>query len=235
MTRSPILVAALLLAAPAAAADRTIGIGSFDRLRVDGPFEVRVTGGASPRATLSGDRDAIDGVEVRVEGGTLLVRGGVNAWGERRADRDAVDGPVVVTLATPALSTVIVNAGARVAVTAMKGDRVDLSVTGAGTLAVDAAQAADLNATLVGNGAITVAGRATRARLVANGAGRIDAGALDAGDALVRLEGVGAISARARYTAQVSDTGLGSVEIAGPAKCIVRGAAAGPVRCEGPR
>jgi hypothetical protein len=215
----PLLVIALAaVAVPAAAADRTIGIGSFDRLRVDGPFDVRVTGGASPSARLTGEREAIDAVELRVEGGTLIVRAGVNGWGERPGGRAAADGPIVVTLGTPALSVATANGGARVAVTRMRGDRVALSVTGAGRLSVDAVAATDLNATLV-----------------ANGEGAIDADRLDAGDALVRLEGMGAIKARVRYTAQVSNPGLGSIDVAGPATCVVRGPAAGPVRCQGPR
>jgi len=232
----PVPVLALAaVAAPAVAADRTIGIGSFDRLRVDGPFDVRVTGGASPSARLTGEREAIDAVELRVEGGTLIVRAGVNGWGERPGGRAAADGPIVVTLGTPALSVATANGGARVAVTRMRGDRVALSVTGAGRLSVDAVAATDLNATLIGAGAIAVGGRAVRARLVANGEGAIDADRLDAGDALVRLEGMGAIKARVRYTAQVSNPGLGSIDVAGPATCVVRGPAAGPVRCQGPR
>ena len=235
MIRPAFLLAGALVAVPASAADRTVGTGSFDRLRVEGPFDVRVVGGASPSARLSGERDAIDAVELRVEGGTMIVRAGVNGWGERRGGRAAADGPIVVTLGTPALAGVIANGGARVAVTRMRGDRVDLSVTGAGRLSVDEAAATDLNATVIGTGAIVVGGKATRARLVANGEGGIDADRLDAGDALVRLEGMGAIKARVRYTAQVSNPGLGSIDVAGPAKCVVRGPAAGPVRCQGPR
>lgn len=228
------LLFSLLLATPAVAAERTIGTGSFERLRVEGPFDVRVAAG-SPGARLSGDRDAIDAVDLRVEGGTMIVRGGVNAWGERRAGRGADDGPIVVTLSTPALVSATSNGGAVVAIAAMRGDRIDLAVTGSGTMKLDDATAADLNATVIGTGTIAVAGRTARARLLANGPGGIDAARLDAGDAVVRLEGVGAVRARARYTAQVSNAGLGTVEVAGPAKCVVRGQSAGPIRCEGPR
>ena len=186
----------------------------------------KVRGTVAPIAALS---------IAAVEGGTLIVRAGVNGWGERPGGRAAADGPIVVTLGTPALSVATANGGARVAVTRMRGDRVALSVTGAGRLSVDAVAATDLNATLIGAGAIAVGGRAIRARLVANGEGVIDADRLDAGDALVRLEGMGAIKARVRYTAQVSNPGLGSIDVAGPATCVVRGPAAGPVRCQGPR
>lgn len=226
------LLLSLLLAAPAAAADRTVGTGSFERLRVEGPFEVRVTPG-SPAARLSGDRDAIDAVSVRVEGGTMIVRAGANVWGERRTG--AVTDPVVVTLSTPALVSAASNGGAVIALAGMRGDRIDLGVTGSGAVTLDAATAADLNATVIGTGTITIAGRTTRARLLANGPGTIDAARLDAGDATVRLEGVGAIRVRARYTAQVSNAGLGTIDITGPAKCVIRGPDTSRIRCEGPR
>lgn len=229
MTRALLLLS--LLATPAVAAERTVGIGSVDRLRVDGAFEVRVTGGTSPSVRLVGDRDAIEAVDVRQQGTTLTVRLGANGWGER--PRGRIDAPVTILIGTPALATVTSIAGARITVAGMRGTRVDLSVTGAGAIAATGIAADDVNATVIGAGTVAAAGRTTRARLVASGPGGIDAGTLEANDATVRLEGVGRIAARARYTAQVSNIGLGAVEIAGPAKCIIRGT--GPVACEGPR
>lgn len=236
MTRALALLAAVALpVAPALAAERTIGIGSIDRLRVDGAFEVRVAGGTSPSVRVQGERDAIDAVEVRQEGATLVVRRGVNVWGERPRDAAEPGAPVTVLVGTPALATVNSVAGARVTVTGMRADRVDLAVTGPGAIAATGIVATDVNATVVGTGTIAAAGRTVRTRLTASGPGGIDAAHLEAGDATVRLEGVGQVRARARYTAQVSNIGLGSVEIAGPAKCVVSGASSGPIRCEGPR
>ncbi|SFP86945.1 GIN domain-containing protein [Sphingomonas rubra] len=229
-----LLLPLLFAGAAAPAAERTVGTGSFQRLRVEGPFDVRVAAG-SPAARLSGPRDAIEAVDLRNEGGTMIVRAGTGAWGERRDARGGSDGPVVVTLSTPVLAAASSAGGATIAVAAMRGDRIDLLVSGAGTMKVDAATAGDLNATVVGAGTIAVAGRTARARLVATGPGAIDAGALDAGDATIRLDGVGAIRARVRYTAQAANAGLGTIDVAGPATCVVRGPAAGPIRCQGPR
>jgi hypothetical protein len=230
-----LLAAVALPVTPALAAERTIGIGSVDRLRVDGAFEVRVAGGTSPSVRVQGDRDAIDAVEVRQEGTSLLVRRGAGVWGERPRDGAAAADPVTVLVGTPALATVNSVAGARVTVTGMRADRVDLAVTGAGAIAATGIAATDVNATVVGAGTIAAAGRTVRTRLTASGPGGIDAAQLEAGDAIVRLEGVGQVRARARYTAQVSNIGLGSIEIAGPAKCVIRGQSAGPIRCEGSR
>ena len=74
----------------------------------------------------------------------------------------------------------------------------------------------------------------TRARLIGSGPGAIDASALAVNDLTVHLDGVGAIKAAARYTAQVTNSGLGTVTVAGNAKCRVDAAAGGPVVCGKP-
>lgn len=224
-----LMLLAILFPAAASAADRTVAVGSFDRVRVQGPFEVVAAATHEPAVTLSGDAAAIDAVEVVVEGDTLTVRSRLGRL-EQQPHAPSKQ-PVVIRLGSDLLSGATVIGGGRIKAARMQGPRVDLSVTGAGSIAVADLRAEAVVATLIGNGAITLAGRATQARLMTNGAGAIDAGALDAGDLLVRLDGPGATSARARYTARVTNTGLGQVTIAGNPKCTVTATAGGPVAC----
>jgi len=220
--------AALPGQAPATA--RTVSIGSFDHIRVDGPFEVRVTIGP-PHATITGAR-AEDRVVVRVDGTTLSVRKASGDWGERpRADSAS---PNVVTVSTPALTSASVAAGGRLTIAKMRGMRLDLVVSGTGSLALAAADTDQLNATVIGTGRMSIAGKAGRARLVTSGSGAIDASALDVKDLMVRLDGVGEIDAAARYTAQVMNSGLGTVTVTGHAKCRVDAPAGGTVVCGKP-
>lgn len=230
MMRAALLLLLLALPAVAPAADRIVGVGSFDRLRVEGPFRVRVATGP-PRATVSGDRRTIDEVDVHADGGTLVVRMGNNGWGERPVTTGA---PVTVTLSTPALARAWLVGGAEVTIARMTGDRVDLSVSGSGRMTVAAVDAARLDAVVVGSGTMTLAGRAARVQLTVNGAGGLDAGALVAGDLILLHDGSGDTKAQARYTARVTHTGLGQVEVLGNAKCTVKAAGGGPVSC-GPR
>lgn len=224
-----------LLAVPASAAERNVGVGSFDRLRVEGPFEVRVVTGGSPRVRITGDAAAIERVAVRTDGRTLVVRGATGAWGERPARPVGADAePLLVTLSTPALAAVTSAAGGRVTAGALKGDRIDLSVSGAGAIDAAGATASDVNLFVIGAGTIRVAGRTQRARVTVNGPGGIDAAALDAAELTVRVEGTGDTRARARYVARVSSAGLGRVTVLGPAKCTVTPPTA-PVTCEGAR
>lgn len=220
----------LVLAAspPVQAAERRVALGGFDRVRVNGPFEVTFEPG-SPGARVSGDPRVIERVQVRVDGATLTVRMDGRDWGERPVS--GAEAPVVVSLASPSLQAASVSAGGRFRASRMKGTRVDLAVTGAGTIAVAEVAADQLSATLIGTGAMTLAGRAAKVRLSTNGPGRIDAARLQADELSVALDGPGETLAAARYAATVNNIGLGAVTVAGRPKCTITARAGGPVRC----
>ena len=72
---------ALTLAAPAGAATRNFGITSFEKIRVEGPFKVRLTTGVAPFASASGSPAAIDRVAIDMRGNTLVVHSNTSSWG----------------------------------------------------------------------------------------------------------------------------------------------------------
>lgn len=230
----PALATILFLAASAASssaaagAERRFPVGSFDRVRVEGAFEVTHATG-SPNARVSGDARAIERVQLRVDGGTLVVRMGARTAGEGFEDGSA--GPITVTLSSPALRSVLVSAGGRLTAGRVKGTRLDLTLGGSGAIAVADVAADQLSATLVGTGTITLAGRVATVRLVSNGSGRIDAGRLQADALTVLSDGPGEVKAQARYTATITNLGLGAVAVAGSPKCTVAARAGGPVAC----
>lgn len=224
---APLLLLGLTASAAPSPQDKTFLVAGFDRLRVDGPFRVEVVTGPT-RAAASGDAQALQRLQVRVDGGTLVVSAGADGWG--RSTGHAV-APPKITLSTPALRTVLVNGGGQVRVAGMKGARIDLGLNGDGSLGVSGLDAADLGVTLTGTGAMTLTGSARRVRVRSNGAGSVDAAALQAGDAVLLSESSGGMRIGVRYTAQVFAMGLGSVEIDGKPECRISGG--GPVRCDG--
>lgn len=227
----PIALAALPVAAPAAAApatERRVDLSSFEKLRVEGPFQVTLTTGPSPRGILSGEAEALRGVETRLADGTLIVR---RIAGDRASSRGG--GPVALSLTAPPVSAITVIGGALVTAAGMRGATMTLSITGAGEIRVDRAEGDQLNATLLGPAKLTIGGgRVAKARLLANGPVALIASGMEAGDLVVTLEGPGEIDARARYTATVTNGGLGRVTVEGSPKCRIMGG--GPVRCGAP-
>lgn len=228
--RFALLPIAVLCAAPASAAERSIVVTSFDRLRVEGPFDVRVTTRAAPSARVAGTIRAADGVAVRVEGTTLIVTTGPKRWEE--VPVIGKPGTPIVYLGTLTLRSATVVGGGQVRVDGpLRGQRIDLQVTGSGGLAIGALDADQLNATVLGSGKMTLGGRGARVRLIASGASTVDAGALRGDDVIVRLDGAGAIAVSARYTADAISTGIGAVTIYGKPACRVKAAAGGPISC----
>lgn len=212
----------------AAAAERQWGIASFDRLRVDGPFDVRVVDGP-PRARASGAPRTVERLSVELNGTTLVVR--LATGGAAGATMSGSGGPIVISLSTPRLGTVMLTAPGRVRVARLSGERVTLGVTGTGSVAADRIEAQSLAATVVGAGTITLAGRAASARLTTNGPGLLDAAALATDQVTILLDGAGETRAAARYAAQVTSTGMGTVVVSGNPKCTVRAPAGGSVQC----
>ncbi|MFZ5748544.1 MAG: GIN domain-containing protein [Pseudomonadota bacterium] len=222
-----ILPALALLSAASPADQRRFLLSSFDRIRVDGPFAITIREG-SPGAVATGDRRALAGLAIRVEGATLIVSAGAEGW---RSAGTRIETPSIAVTARN-LATILVNGGAVVDVDTLTGHRVELGLNGSGSIRVAAIRADELVATLTGTGMLDLAGRADKARFRIYGAGGVDATKLTLGDAVIASETSGSIRANARYSAQIVALGAGSVRIEGGAECSITGP--GPASCAGP-
>lgn len=220
----------LLFALPADAAVRHYSIGSFERIRVEGPFDVRLTVGTSPGASAEGDGGVTDDIDIRVEGTTLIVGQGVNGWGEQ--PRAGTSGAAVIRVSTGLIRSAVVIGGGRLIIDGpVRGQRVDLALTGSGTLGVSGVDTDQLYASLTGSGAVTLSGRSARVRLNTNGPGTIEATALTAEDLTLYLDGSGETRATARRTANITTTGIGAATVYGQPACTVKATAGGPISC----
>jgi hypothetical protein len=218
------------LALPASAADRTYTVTGFDRVRVEGPFDVRLTvGNAGASAKASGQPDVLANLDIEVQGTTLIVRKGASGWGER----GKADGPApVITLVTSNLRTATVIGGGKLAVGgSIRTQRLDLAVNGTGSIDARGIDSDELSVTLIGAGNVALAGKSGRARMLTNGSGTILALPLTVSDLVVRLDGPGETQASARFTANLTSTGLGRIVVSGGAKCTTNAQAGGPILC----
>lgn len=215
-----------LIAIPAQAAERHFAVTSFARVRVDGPFMVEIKAGP-PRAIAQGDVAAINGVSISVEGDILIVR-----RGEPGAPRTAAPRRLpLIRLSTLVLHGANVNAGGVLQIDAMRGERIDLSVNGSGSLSVARVEADLAITTVTGAGAITLSGKVARARFLVSGPGSVAADQLIADALFVRSDGSGDVAVAARYTADIITTGVGNVRVAGRPKCKVQSRGGGVVVC----
>ncbi|MCC2977518.1 DUF2807 domain-containing protein [Sphingomonas sp. PL-96] len=222
----PLLLAMTGAAPPPQAPARTVMLTRFDRLRVSGPYVVEVVTGGRTGAELLGDRRAAELVDVQVDSGVLTIRPA-----PRTQDGFAVArAPVTIRVRTTApLQAITLLGGGKLSADRLAGTRAEVALNGTGVLTVANIAAEQLVATLVGSGTLSLAGSARQARVAASGSGSVDAAALDARELVLRQEGAGDGRFRARFTADVTANGAGSVTVEGTPKCQVRGTAA--VRC----
>jgi len=178
-------------AAPGLAADDvTVNphLSGFDKVRVEGAFETRITAGsATTRITVSGSRAAVDRVTTEVKDGTLVVG--------MRSGMSLFAGTPALTIALPALR--------------------GFANEGAGWVKIGGLAGGDVAIENDGTASITASGSATHLSIALNGVGKVDTTALDARDATVDNDGVGSVRVRASGSLTMNVNGVGEIRYAG--------------------
>lgn len=215
-------------AAPAAAAERRYSVSDYDRVLVEGPYRVRLVTGRPSSAVASGSREALDRIDVDVQGQTLRIRRNRAAWG---GTPGAQAGPVTIELATRNVRAIRLVGPASLEADGVEGLNVHLTVEGSGSLRALNVAADNLAVSLMGSGRLDVAGTAIQLRIVSQGTGDIAASGLRAENGTVNTNSSGAVSVEVVRAATVTADGLGEVEILGRPACTVRGLGASQVRC----
>lgn len=227
------LLAFLACVAPATAQQRNVPVTDFDRIEVEGPFQVRLVRGNVTRATVAGPRRSIDAVSIETQGQTLRIRRNPNVWGGYPGGR--AEAPAIVTLTTRNLRSARVIGAGSLEIESARGMRLDLSLEGSGRVRAVDVQVDRLSVGLRGAGMLSLAGAAETFNADIQGAGTLDAEALAAGTATVSAATTGTVSLTAQREATITAAGLGNVDVSGTAPCTIRGPAAGNVRCASAR
>ena len=214
-----LLAAALAAtAAPAFADTRNFGITSFEKVRVDGPFKVRVTTGVAPFAKAIGSPAALDRVSVDMEGDTLVVSSSLDSWG---GYPDQNVGPVEILVGTHDLSAAWLNGSGSLSIDKVKGLSFGLSVQGSGAGEIGQADIDQLDVSVVGTASARLAGRAKKLTAVIRGISSLDAAALASTDATLGADGAGTIAAKVTDTVSVDASGPATVRLSGGAACTL--------------
>lgn len=213
------LVLAFAVASPAAAAERNFTVTSFDRIRVDGPYRVRLSTGVAPFARAAGTSHAIDGISIGVQGRTLIVRPSPSSWGGYPGRSP---GPVEIVLGTHELTSAWLNGAGSLDITAIKGLSFDLNLQGTGSITVGKAAVDQMKVGLSGSGGMTIAGAAPKLTAVVRGSSSLDATGLKVKDAVLGAEGPAVIRAFVTNSAKVDASGVAQVELTGRPACTAK-------------
>jgi len=220
--RLPILALLALASLPATAAaptsQRNYSVTSFDRIRLDGPYQVQLRTNVAPYARASGSAAALDGVSIEVEGRTLIVRADSGSWGGY-SDEDR--GPVTIELGTHDLGTVWINGAGALSVDRIKGLIFELAIQGSGSARIDNADIDQMKVGISGAGSARLGGSAKKLTAVIRGTSSFDGEGLTVKDAVIGAEGPAIIRATVTETARVDAIGVGSVTLGGKPACTV--------------
>ena len=215
-------LALLGIAAPAGAATRNFGVSGFDRIRVDGPFAVKLATGVAPFATATaGSAAALDGLAMDVQGRTLVSRANRASWGGYPGE---ASGPVEISIGTHELTAAWLNGSGTLSIDKLRGLSFDLAVQGSGAARVAALEVDQFKVAVSGTAAASLAGRALKLTATVLGVSTLEASGLTAKDAIVSAQGPATVRATVTETAKVTAQGPVSVELRGSPACTIKAA-----------
>jgi hypothetical protein len=218
--RTFILAAAICaIAAPANAATRNFGITGFDKIRVDGPYKVRLTTGVAPFASASGSAAALDGLSIDVRDDTLIVHSNLDSWGGYPG-KDV--GPVEISLGTHELSAAWLNGSGSLSINHVEGLKFGLSVQGSGSADIAQAAVDQFNISVLGTASARLAGQAGKVTAVIRGISTLDAANLSMKDATLGADGAATIAADISGTVKVDANGPATVRLTGGPSCTLQ-------------
>ena len=215
-----LIVASLPASAAAPTAQRNFSVTGFDRIRVDGPYQVTLKTNVAPFARATGTAASLDGVSVKVEGRTLVIREGTGGWGGYPGEGR---GPVTIEVGTHDLNAIYINGPGALEVDRVKGLSFELSIQGSGMARINQVDVDQMKVGVAGAATTRLAGRAAKLTATVRGTSAFEADGLRVSDAVIGAEGPSTIRAQVTNSARVDASGLVSVTLTGGPACTVKG------------
>lgn len=210
---------------PASAAARDWRINGFDKVDLAAAAMVQVHPG--PFAIhADGDGDLVNRLDVQVRQGTLVI-----AWLPGQAPHNLHDEHLNVVVTMPRVAGASVSGAGTVAVDRAEAPGFAGRVGGAGTLKIGTLRTGQASLDVGGAGTLDASGVADKLVVHLSGVGSVKAGALAAHAGLIDMSGTGSVTARVDGPVEVRMSGLGSVNVLGRSQCVVHKSGWGSVHC----
>jgi hypothetical protein len=213
-----------------ATVQRSYQLDGFERIEVAGPYDVRVRTGENASVSATGPEKVMERLVVQVKGDRLLIHSRRESkmlnWS--RGSR----GKAIIEVTAPQLRAATIAGSGKIAVDRVSGDGFAGSIAGSGDLHVGALDVQTMKLSIAGSGGLRIAsGQAQSADYRIAGSGDIDSTGVRSETAKISIAGSGSVKSQATGTADVNITGSGDVVLTGGARCNVKKAGSGNVRC----
>lgn len=199
----PALCAVSFLALPPAAlagsgVTQELSLRDFDRIEIEGVFDVEVEVGKKFSVVISGPADELDRVKAEVEGGTLVL-------GQKKKKRGVFG-----------FNTGVTDVRARISMPDLTG----LDIAGVVDVEVRGIRSDDLRVDVSGVGQVALAGRCGTLTVDLSGIADLDARDLHCRAVGIDVSGLGDASVHASDAVNAEVSGIGSVDVHGSPKVV---------------
>ncbi len=204
------------------AATKTFLIGSFEELIVDGDIMVVIDNNKAPSAKASGDKALIEAVKIERNGLQIRIR--IQDY-EGKTQTVRPNDPLVINLGGRGVKRISANGSASIRMNDLRavGDTASLKLSGPGSISVGRLDSDRLIVNLTGSGLVEIgAGRARSAQISVDGTGAVTAGQLTLQQAKLAQTGNAKTHLSVTDTAEITNSGAGTITIDGKATCFVR-------------
>jgi len=223
-------ILSLAISAPAAAATRSFPVAGFSRLKVEGPFDVRVRTGAAAAVLAHGLPSHLDRLIVARRGDMLIVtneRGG--NWRPLNQRKEDV---IWIDVAVPTLQAVEMTGAGSVGIDRIRASTFRALLTGSGELTIGRLDAGRFVAEVAGSGDIVVTGgRTGRSDVSLRGSGDFHGNGLAVGLLTASVTGSGDLLIGPTRVARANLAGSGDIVIGGRPRCTEKRVGSGRLRC----
>jgi hypothetical protein len=213
-------------AAPLAAADRSFAATGFDKVDLAAAARVDVHTGGSFAIRAAGDPSLLDRLDIAVREGTLVV-----GWRRGSSIQLNRNNNLHIAITMPRVAAATVSGAGTLSIDRAEAPDFAATLRGAGTLRLPSLHARQVRLDMNGAGQIVAAGSAEQIDAHLNGVGSIDAAQLAARAGRFAMSGTGSIQARVNGPADVTVAGIGRVEVRGQARCTIHKSGLGSVDC----
>jgi hypothetical protein len=220
-------VCALFMGPSVLAAEQRFTVGNFDEVIVEGDIIVNLVTGKGPSAIASGPQGKVGALRVERQGMVLRIRT-MQMQPNRRET-----GPVTVSLTGRDIKRLALVGSGKITADSLDKDTVRIEMRGAGVINIANLKAFRLVTMISGNGTLSVAKGE-----VVNGEVAIDGGAsfISSGLSVQNLKlvhnGPASTLLNVSNTAEINNSGAGTITVEGNGVCVIRRAGTGTINCK---
>ncbi|WP_426490047.1 head GIN domain-containing protein [Hymenobacter sp. 102] len=208
-----VLLALVVLSAFRPADSREVrSVSPFTAVSLGGSMKVILQQGSPQKVEVQGAAEDLAHLETVVSNGKLRI----NARKESGMSWYNFKGPVTVYVTVPTINALAVSgSGSIKAADGIKAGKLDLAVSGSGTIQLTSITATRISSSLSGSGTIQAAGVAPEQDISVSGSGGIQAPKLQSKTCSISISGSGNCRVQATQLLEASIVGSGDVYVTG--------------------